>query len=598
MLQTLGRAITSRRQFTDWYKHQSISDPSLEAGNQSHEHFNSVLGELLQVLTSHSFQVSNERIGDVGDKRKSESGWQTSLGDLELESRSQEVPTELPRSDDWTSGSDSGPTTESQPQAVPSQDAYEVEDPAEYVQFAIFNTTKDLHLLREHIHILLNRYVVNDISLLSLSAIINTAIGAVRRTEKDLMESLPEYSTWETVMETLVSPAQFKAVFTGSSDYIDTSSQKEFLDSVYCLPFEELRRFRHSVELDEVPDHLEGQVPVSRVEASQIDKVDRWDPEKIILSEFFREVLSLQPDAKLPTEDELTRGVAEVFDRGPIHLWVVFGLQLFLDTQRILGKHSNLRQQKIALTFALGDHVTRAFRELEATGKVFETTVERDAKLSQVIMRNKLTAEKEQNIVRRRFQVIDAWIRRDIFLELRKEQPSLGTGRPHFFFTHNPVVCGLFQFATLLSVQRDLILELNASKYGLSMAQLYNAALTERQFTTIWPDMEKFIEFNKGRLFPAGLPKTLDQCIWNFLRVKGVSAVNFAKDRRSIKEFEQANNDGGQLKTSEIMKSFEKLLCKIDNTEINVDLIETLLHRMAHSESMKKKEQGLIRERW
>ena len=213
-------------------------------------------------------------------------------------------------------------------------------------------------------------------------------------------------------------------------------------------------------------------------------------------------------------------------------------------------------------------------------------------------MRRRYTAEQEQNAVSGWFQVIDTWVCKDTILELRQKQPSLGTGRPHFLFSHNPVLCGLFQFAALLSLQRVAILELNATGYGLSMAYLYTAALTGH-ITNIWPDMEKFIEYNEGRLFPAGLPKTVDQCIWNFLRVKGVSAVSFGKDHRSNKAFKQANNNLGQLETSEMMKSFEKLLCKTeDNTETNADFIETLLHRMARTQSMKKKEQGLIRLRW
>ena len=335
VLEKLGRAITSRRQFTEWHKNQSISDPSLEASNRSHEHFNGVLGELLEVLTVHPVETSKKNLKGT---MESETAWQIPLGDLKLESLSQEVPTELRNPDDRTNASDSELITKSQLQEVPTRDVYEVEDPAEYVQIATFNMTKDLHDLRQHIHGLLERYVVNDISLLSVSAIINTAIGTVRRNEKDLMESLPEYPSWEKVMETLVTPAQFEAVFTGSSDYIEASSQKKFLDSVYCLPFEELRQFRDLIVEDKFPLHLEGRVPISRLEASEIHKVDNWEPEKIMLNEFFREVLSLRSTGELPTEDELTRGIVEVFNRGPIHLWVVFALQLFLDTQRVLGE--------------------------------------------------------------------------------------------------------------------------------------------------------------------------------------------------------------------------------------------------------------------
>lgn len=347
VLRILGRAISSRRMFTNWFKSQSIHDPSLEAKNQSHEYFNSVLDELLEVLNLLSVEASNQQVGDAKSTLESETVSQSPLGDLELESLSQEVSPELPNPDDETSASDNGHITGSQSQEIPSPTVYEVEDPVEVLQFAIFNMTKDLHILRQHIDGLLERYVVDNISLLSLSAVVNTAIGAVRRTEKDLLKSLSEYASWENVMEAVVSPAQFEAVSTGSSDDLVTSSQRDFLDSVYCMPFEELRRFRDSTVRNKFPLYLKGLVPISRLEASQIDEVSGWGPGKIILYEFFREVLSLL-SKELPTKDELTRGIVEVLGNGPIHLWVVFGLQLFLDTQRILGESqtSDINQRR------------------------------------------------------------------------------------------------------------------------------------------------------------------------------------------------------------------------------------------------------------
>lgn len=212
--------------------------------------------------------------------------------------------------------------------------------------------------------------------------------------------------------------------------------------------------------------------------------------------------------------------------------------------------------------------------------------------------RSRFTA-KELGIVRKRLGVVDTCISKDIMLELRQDQPSLGTGRPYFFFSHNPVICGLFQFALLLKSQREAIVDLNASGYGLSAAHLYNAAQTENQLTTIWPDMEKLIELREGELFAGGIPKTFDQYISNILRVIGVSIVNFAKDSRSNWK-KKAANGPLQLKTPEFMESFEKLLCITDDTptDISMDLIEAMLHRMALTQSVKRKEQGLIRERW
>lgn len=251
------------------------------------------------------------------------------------------------------------------------------------------------------------------------------------------------------------------------------------------------------------------------------------------------------------------------------------------------------------LTIALGEHVTRALRELEASSNAYRTIVERDVKLRQIMKRTRFTAEEEQGIVHSRLGVVDTCISKDIMLELRQEQPSLGTGRPYFFFSHNPVICGLFQFALLLNLQREAFSELNASGYGLSVAHLYNATRTENYLTTIWPDMEKMIELREGELFAGGTPKTVDQYISNILRVNGVSIVNFAKDSRSNWK-KKATNGPRQLETPEIMESFKKLLCKTDDTptDISMDLIEAMLHKMAQTQSVKRKEQGLIRERW
>ena len=147
------------------------------------------------------------------------------------------------------------------------------------------------------------------------------------------MEAMPQFDNWEEVMDAIVSPTQFGAIFRGSSVFSETA----YLRSVYCLPFQELRRFRESLARKDIIEHLPGHVMVLRVEGSQIDSQDSWNDDKIILHEFFKDILSLGYDCSLPSIDELTRGVTEVFHIKPIHLWVVFGLQIFLDTQLILG---------------------------------------------------------------------------------------------------------------------------------------------------------------------------------------------------------------------------------------------------------------------
>ena len=56
VLKDLGLAISSRRLFSDWYQSQSVADPAVQQSNKGHRHFNSVLEELLNVLTPSAFK--------------------------------------------------------------------------------------------------------------------------------------------------------------------------------------------------------------------------------------------------------------------------------------------------------------------------------------------------------------------------------------------------------------------------------------------------------------------------------------------------------------------------------------------------------------
>lgn len=332
VLEDLRQTITSRRRFTDWYHGQSVTDAALEQSNASHRHFNSVLEELLDVLTPPPVEgeetVSNKRA------RKSQSALDITPASenpfdlLELESLAFTV-----QENDLDSASQTVRLPRSISHKVPTETSYEFQDSREDLQFAVFKMIADLHLVRRHIHERLERYRTRNQSLVSVSAVINCAIGMVRRIEREFMEAMPQFNSWEEVMDAIVSPTQSEAIFRGSSVFSETA----YLRSVYCLPFQELRRFRESLAREGSIEHLPGHVMVLRVEGSQIDSQDSGSNDKIILHEFFKDILSLGYDCSLPSMDELTRGVTEVFHIKPVHLWIVFGLQIFLDTQLILG---------------------------------------------------------------------------------------------------------------------------------------------------------------------------------------------------------------------------------------------------------------------
>ena len=324
VLDSLRQAIMSRRRFTRWYQSQSNNSPSLEQSNEGHRHFNRVLEELLNVLApSHSegeATVPDEPVGDFEGHFESATAKENPFDILELESLDlADLPVPLPEPNSSNS------LTETMYQSQGSTDD---------IRFLVFTMLEDFHRVRKHIHECLERYRTRKLSLVCLSAIINCAIGIVRSIERDFMDSMPQFASWEKVMDTMVSSSQFEGIFEDSPSYPETA----YLRSLYCLPFEELRRFRDSLVKGEIGRSLKGHVILWRVEGSQLDNEDTWRADKIILHELLVEYLSLRPKQhSLPSEDELTSGIMRVFEDNPVHLWVVFGLQIFLDTQHILG---------------------------------------------------------------------------------------------------------------------------------------------------------------------------------------------------------------------------------------------------------------------
>ena len=334
VLRDLDQTIASRRRFTDWYRSQNVAGVALEQSNKSHEHFNRVLEELLEVLTPSSNReaiVSHDRDGDPESGSEIVPVSKNPFDILELESLAfADTENDLP------SASQTVPLPRPVSGKVQTKTSYELQASSDDTEFAVFKMLADLHRVRRHIHELLKRYRTQNLSLLMVSAVINCAIGIVRRIERDFMSTVPQFTNWEEVMDKIVSLTQYEKIHASSLGFSETAH----LRSVYCLPFQELKYFRASIFEGERPGQHHDRVPMLRVEGSQIDKQATWKADKVILLEFFKEIASLGVTLPFPVEDELTCGIREVFRKkrkNPIPLWIVFGLRIFLDTQQILG---------------------------------------------------------------------------------------------------------------------------------------------------------------------------------------------------------------------------------------------------------------------
>ena len=325
------------------------------------------------------------------------------------------------------------------------------------------------------------------------------------------------------------------------------------------------------------------------MESSELDNQNDWKADRIILHELLKDMLSLGNDHSLPVEDELTRGIADVFFRSiPVHLWVVFGLQVFLDTQYILGIATRSCIVLTELTITLGAEVTRPFREFRASSKFLRSAIEDHIRYAEVI--NKKHFDPTENDDYREESVkLHKWTPDDFIMQLRNGHPELGSGRPFFFMSHNLVLCGLLQCQVLLASQKRGISEMNDLRYAMTAAHLYNAAMKEGHLQNHWPDMDKLIGFfGDTDIFLGAPPETIIAYKTQHEIASGVSLTSYAPDKK--KPVVLKKDDRRLLKVPQITETLDEILAQRDatKTKMNVDLVEKFLHQTAHRQATRK----------
>ena len=187
-----------------------------------------------------------------------------------------------------------------------------------------------------------------------------------------------------------------------------------------------------------------------------------------------------------------------------------------------------------------------------------------------------------------------SWIDRDEFLELRSLGNITISRIPSPFLPQIPVVCGNLQCGIFAKSQSDEITKFKRSPLGTAAACLYNAVRNEGYLNLQWRDMELLIEnYDSAEIFEGQPPEDAKEYYKHFaMSIDSYHVKRFGKKRES--------------QVSEIVKTFEKLLCQTDpsKTEMSIDLVEEFLHQTAHLQGnvqlhgMRKKTQDVLRDQW
>ena len=347
VLDILSRIIRSHRRCNVWYQGQPIDDASLESTNRSHQQFNDVLDELFDVLVQKYIQGSAE------DSREQLDAFRVKLDPI-LAGKSASDILDLEVGDfayhelvqdnfERMIGSKSKPVpNEPQKQKMPKPPVdYQVGETIDDIRFALFNLFKDLNQIRTHVDDSLNKYMNGGVGHMHFGAVINSVIGIVRNIETKFLRSLPQpqFSSWEDVMSFIATPSHLQAI----SECLSDGPEPDFLSSIYGLPFQQLQQFREFLKAETFTSYRVDQAHFLGPKPSYRDSEKR---QMTILNEYLHEVALLDGGETLASEDELTRGILNICEGArssfenkaeTIHLWIVFGLQLFLDTEEQLG---------------------------------------------------------------------------------------------------------------------------------------------------------------------------------------------------------------------------------------------------------------------
>lgn len=333
ILHLIRKVIKARQRCTTWYEKQSTKNDGLRQSNETHAYFTNVLVGTLEVLKSKQNKdaVPSER-GNC-DEKKPDNHHINIFDYLGSEE------TELQVDKDNAQGNGAKPPKTPTPGKGSNRKVYEPEV-FENVGFAVFCMLEDLERLRLFMRRSWEKYHVKEISIMNVSVCTNTALEFARQIDTDFREKFPKFVDWTAVLQYLHPETDWlgdvKKVYTGQEkqrfrpDLVPDTCPTH---SLYFLPFLEVilyNEFGFSVpQIDDI------YYPCS--DAAGRERNEQWRRDHVLIQHLLRAVPPPQVSHFVVT-DEVTECLRHVVSKNPIHLWIIFGLQIQLDIHHILGK--------------------------------------------------------------------------------------------------------------------------------------------------------------------------------------------------------------------------------------------------------------------
>lgn len=555
ILSLCRRAIAARERCANWYREKAVEQINIEKSIRDHSYFVSVLKGVLDILESYIAlhqpgskhgkgrlgpaikHTTNQTAEDQRTKRSNNNAFESLAvdeGDSEEVSLEDEdiIKTESPLN-----------TTPGQHPSRPIVH-FQPESSVGDVQFAIFCVLEDLGCIRRFLTKTWSDYYSGSISLINASLTTNTAIEFVRRIDEDFRAWFPECTDYQSTMKlALPVVCQLHGLDPFNIDHVHW----EIEEFIYYGPFFTLREFRDTFEdagdgRGLILEPLRDMFYDPRFDRQKLSEQERRANDRILLREIFPEFLILIVNETLPTEDIITHGFRSMIVDKRIYLWVVFGIQIFLDIHHTLG-----------------EHVSRGLQEFRATTAQIKVTIDESCRYARSLggrwCENNADYLKE---LQWNDEFIKTWVTDDALMNMRLKTKAgfdfsrHGVGKPYLLLKQHPLMCGLQMLALELKIHQGGLAYVNNHGYVMAAAHLYNAVQKQGYLQLSWLGMDKLIKlYTPQAIFVGPAPATPQDFYKRYLLAEGASIEYFARNRRIDKTRRIPRSKKGSLRFGE-----------------------------------------------
>lgn len=395
-----------------------------------------------------------------------------------------------------------------------------------------------------------NLYGIGMYSLVAVALTTNTALDLARSMEEDIKPLLAKHGGSERLLQLYYLGLCFQkgedqAFRERPGDGMNFEMYEES-KNIYWPTYQLLQAFAKLVDNRHLPEYKPGFFGTydPALDRSTLGPREKFREDQQVFMEVLPEFayLCFKTDRK-PPEDELTRGLREVFMTHEIPYWVIFASQVFLDIHHVLrGK------------------VDRGYNDLCRIATEIDGHIEDNQEFHKSLRVD--TWPRENDLVLKQLQNdIKNHVMNDP-IQKAKIRLKRSPGEPFLLHKWHPLYCGMWAYNIQAWYQDIGITFVGAWGSALYAYHFYNALKQERLIEHEWKDMELFKKLHGESVFPGGPPTTPHDYFKRYSLSMGYSASSFARNRRQTSRPEASKKGPkGFEPSTPVMETFRERFC-------------------------------------